>query len=67
MLFFRGAIVNFGNVPVGTMATQKVRLCNAGSTEAAVTVVDPGLPFLLVHQQLSIRRYGPLAETCYFN
>ena len=54
-LYFKGAILNFGHVEVGSMETRKVRLCNGTYQDAALSICDPALPFVVLHHQLTIR------------
>jgi hypothetical protein len=64
-VFFKGcgAIINFGCVPVGTLSTIKVKLCNAGEVidgkyrdgSVEVMVHHPGSPFVLLHHRIVIQ------------
>ena len=55
-LYFRGSMINFGEVAVGSVETRKVRLCNGSHTDEAVFIRDPHLPYVLFHHQLTIRK-----------
>ena len=57
-IYFKGAVVNFGEVGVGAVADRTLRLCNGcpvGGAPAAVALGDPPAPFGLRHHHLALR------------
>ena len=55
-VYFKGAMVNFGRVPVGELRDLTLRLCNANAAQAASVHLDhPGLPFVLRHHMVTVR------------
>jgi len=53
-VFFRKDCINYGTVAIGSLTSANVELCNG--TEEVVTVLlgDPMLPFVLLHNELSL-------------
>lgn len=54
-LFFKRSEVNFGTVEVGTLTRVKIELCNSTNEEVTVFVGDPQLPFVVLHNEVTIR------------
>lgn len=54
-LFFKRPEIHFGAVEVGTLTRVKVELCNPTDEEVTVFVGDPQLPFVVLHNEVTIR------------
>jgi len=54
-IFFRRNTANFGSVPVGSLARQRVDLCNSSNVDVLLYLSDPSLPFVLLHNEVLIK------------
>ena len=54
-LFFRHDNVDFGLIRVGTLTKVKLELCNSCDEDIHITISDPGLPFVIIHNSITIK------------
>lgn len=54
-VFFSNPVVDFGdNVTVGSLCRMKAELCNTSENQVQLTVLDPSLPFVVLHNNITI-------------
>jgi hypothetical protein len=54
-VFFRRLVANFGSVAVGSLARQKIELCNATDSKVTVFISDCSLPFVVLHNEVHLK------------
>lgn len=57
-VYFRRQTANFGTGKVGSILQQKIDLCNATADSVVVYLSDPDLPFVLEHNEITIRPFS---------
>ncbi|KAJ1428872.1 hypothetical protein B484DRAFT_396642 [Ochromonadaceae sp. CCMP2298] len=54
-VYFRKEGINFGAVVIGSLTRANLELCNATDSVATVFLGDPLLPFVLLHNEVTLR------------
>lgn len=54
-VFFRKDCINYGAVAIGSLTRANVELCNSTGESVTVLLGDPMLPFVLLHNEVSLR------------
>ena len=54
-VFFRKDCINYGAVAIGSLTRANVELCNGTGESVTVLLGDPMLPFVLLHNEVSLR------------
>lgn len=75
-VYFRKESINFGAVAIGSLTRANIELCNATDEQVTVYLGDPMLPYVLLHNEISLRprayvrvplRFLPVEEGEYCN
>lgn len=54
-VYFRKDSINFGAVTIGSLTRANIELCNATDEQVTVYLGDPMLPYVLLHNEISLR------------
>jgi hypothetical protein len=54
-VYFRKECINFGAVAIGSLTRANIELCNATDDQVTVYLGDPLQPYVLLHNEISLR------------
>lgn len=54
-VYFRKECINFGAVAIGSLTRANIELCNATDEQVTVFLGDPLKPYVLLHNEISVR------------
>jgi len=54
-VYFRKECINFGAVAIGSLTRANIELCNATDEQVTVYLGDPMKPYVLLHNEISLR------------